>query len=131
VSVAVGASWAAVSVVVPQPDGRILIGGDFDVVNGTPRHFLARLLQDGSLDERFDAHISEGWRVNDIAVQPDGRIIFGGYLTNVADTLRVGLARVEADGTLDSAYNPGVSGTIGFGGGPATIALQPDGKLLV
>ena len=33
-----------------QPDGKILIGGFFGVVDGTSRPFMARLNADGSLD---------------------------------------------------------------------------------
>src|SRR5690606_38261773 len=36
-----------------QPDGRILVGGDFSNVNGSSRYALVRLLDDGSLDPGF------------------------------------------------------------------------------
>src|SRR5262249_13158357 len=34
----------------PQPDGRVVVAGTFDRVNGTPAHTVARLQPDGSLD---------------------------------------------------------------------------------
>jgi uncharacterized delta-60 repeat protein len=134
-NVSLAPTYWHIFVVVPQPDGRILIGGDFDVINGTPRNFIARLMPDGSLDAGFNAHVGQDGnlvrQVNDIALQSDGRIIFGGYFTNVAGALRQGLARVSSDGTLDLTYNPGVSGTVGYAGGPEKIVLQADGKLLL
>jgi uncharacterized delta-60 repeat protein len=36
-----------------QPDGKILVGGNFTTVNGTPKSFLARLNADGALDNSF------------------------------------------------------------------------------
>ncbi|HMJ90900.1 MAG TPA: hypothetical protein VK530_13850 [Candidatus Acidoferrum sp.] len=36
-----------------QPDGKVIIGGTFTVVNGTPRSYLARLNANGSLDTGF------------------------------------------------------------------------------
>ncbi len=47
-------SLGTVSVIKRQNDGKILIGGDFAYVNGIPRTGLARLNNDGSLDESFD-----------------------------------------------------------------------------
>src|ERR1043166_7642640 len=44
-----------VSTIAAQPDGKILIGGNFSSVNGTPRNFLARLNADGSIDASFPA----------------------------------------------------------------------------
>jgi len=35
------------------PDGRVVLNGDFDMVDGQPRHHLALLLPDGKLDESF------------------------------------------------------------------------------
>ena len=37
-----------------QPDGKVLIGGDFTHFNGTPRFGVARLNTDGSVDTSFD-----------------------------------------------------------------------------
>lgn len=39
-----------VNAIVRQPNGRVVIGGVFDHVNGVPRNNLARLNADGSLD---------------------------------------------------------------------------------
>ena len=41
-------------VVVVQPDGRILVGGFFTVVNGRSYNSLARLNADGTVDQSFN-----------------------------------------------------------------------------
>jgi len=64
----------------PLPDDKILLNGWFEDVNGTPRHNVARLNSDGSVDSTFDA----GTAVPDIysiAIQADGDIVLGGLET--------------------------------------------------
>ena len=42
-----------------------------------------------------------------VAVQPDGKVLIGGDFTTVNGTNRNGIARLNADGSLDSSFNPG------------------------
>src|ERR1700730_12927758 len=49
-----------VGAIARQPDGKVVVGGTFDHVNGVPRHFLARLNADGSLDTAWDANPDGG-----------------------------------------------------------------------
>src|SRR5476651_1246142 len=65
-----------VRVVVVQPDGKILIGGDFTTLspNGgvaVTRNYIARLNPDGRLDTAFDPNAND--IVLSIAVQADGK----------------------------------------------------------
>src|SRR4051812_10719140 len=64
-----------------QPDGKILIGGFFGVVDGASRPFIARLNADGSLDTGFVPNVNNN--VYTIAVQPDGKILIGGLFDAV------------------------------------------------
>lgn len=112
-----------------QPDGRILIGGFFNEVNGVMRRKIARLNADGTLDMSFGAGQSGAdGLVQSIAVQPDGRILIGGNFNQVNGVPRKGVARLNADGTLDAAFGDGQSGVDGAVG---TIALQSDGRVLI
>jgi len=65
-----GIVWA----VAAQSDGKILIGGDFTHVNGTPRNYIARLNQDGSVDTTFDAGTTLNGPVYAIGVPRDATI---------------------------------------------------------
>jgi uncharacterized delta-60 repeat protein len=115
------------------PDGRIIAAG----VAGTDltQDFaLARYNADGTLDRSFG---SAGVVITDfaggsdaawaVAIQRDGKIVAAG----VADG-DFGLARYNADGSLDSGF--GIRGkiTIDFGGDDRVnaLALQPDGKIV-
>lgn len=111
-----------------QPDGKILIGGSFSFVLGVSRNGLARLNPDGTLDMGFYPHPNDF--VNAITVQPDGKILIGGSFSSLApnggsSVTRPAIARLNADGTVDTAFNSFGSGTV------YSIALQPDGKILV
>ncbi|MEO6002622.1 MAG: putative Ig domain-containing protein [Opitutus sp.] len=122
-----------VTTVALQSDGKILIGGGFSALrpNSTTepvsRSAMARINADGTLDVSFNP--TPNSNVNAIVVQPDGKILVGGAFTtfnaNGAATVgRRGLARVNADGTLDAAFDPNVDGIV------SSILLQTDNKVV-
>src|SRR5256885_8056388 len=65
-----------------------------------------------------------------VVVQPDGKILFGGDFTTLSPNgggavTRNNIARLNPDGTLDTAFDPNANG------GVRSIAVQADGKILV
>lgn len=116
-----------VRTVVVQTDGKIIIGGEFTQVAGTPRNRIARLNADGTLDTGFDPNASG--LVYKIVLQADGKILVGGEFATIGGQTRNGLARLNADGTVDS-FNPNPNSF----GDPTyifAIAVQTDGKILI
>jgi uncharacterized delta-60 repeat protein len=111
-----------------QPDGKVLIGGEFTSYNGTTRNHIARLQADGSLDSSFNPGFGANARVESLALQPDGKVLIGGDFTSYNGSARVHIARLNADGSLDASFNPGTGV-----GGPfvLSLALQPNGKVLI
>jgi uncharacterized delta-60 repeat protein len=65
--------------------------------------------------------------VNDIAIQPDGKIVLAGAGSGFA------VARLQPNGSLDTTFGTGGKTSIAFKGGDAgqRLALQPDGKIVV
>jgi uncharacterized delta-60 repeat protein len=120
-----------------QSDGKVLIGGNFSIVNGVGRKAIARLNADGSLDRGFLNGLSgvgnpfDGSSVNSVAVQSDGKVLIGGSFYRVNGEDRVGIARLNADGKLDSGFQEGLSGVGGDAYSVDSIALQSDGKVLI
>ncbi len=111
-----------------QPDGKVLIGGEFSAVRNGVQYGIARLLLDGSADPTFNARLS-GAPVNKIALQADGRIIVGGFISTNGTNQK--LARLNPDGTFDSSFSPS---TVLGGGGIWSIAILmplPDGKVFI
>jgi uncharacterized delta-60 repeat protein len=121
-----GASGRVLTLAV-QADGKILMGGIFTSYNGTARNNIARLNADGSLDTGFNPGTGANSSIFTTQIQPDGKIIIGGFFTSYNGTARNYIARLNADGSLDSGFNPGAGTNIGI----ETMALQADGKILI
>ena len=125
----------AVNTVAVQADGKILVGGRFFAICGQTRALLARLNADGTLDTGFNPGAGSFLDypvVNALLVQADGKILVGGNFTMLAGQTRYMIGRLNPDGTLDTAFNPG-DGVSGGTHGPIVnaMAIQPDGKILV
>jgi uncharacterized delta-60 repeat protein len=110
-----------------QPDGKIILGGAFSTFAGISRAGIARVGSTGLLDFFFNPTTQTDGFVDAIAVQSDGKAVIGGFFSTVTGTTRNNLARLNADGTLDTAFNPsgGILGTV------STVVIQSDGKILV
>ena len=115
-----------------QPDGKILVGGHFEFFNAQPRHAVARLNADGSLDLGFNPDAREyltdrhARGAFSLALQADGKILFGGQFLSVGGQPRNGLARVNADGSLDPTFNPATAQT-----NYSSIVVQADSRIVV
>ena len=119
-----------------QGDGKILVAGASKGLNYNIA--LARCNADGSLDTTFDGDgklttdFSAGEdRADDLALQSDGKIIAAGYATGV--TRDFALARYNADGSLDTAFDGDGKLTTDFAGNPdlaLAIELEAGGKIV-
>ena len=65
-----------------QPDGKVLLGGDFTLVNGSSATRLARVSSTGVADTAFLAAGGHSDTVEDLALQPDGRVLLAGNFGN-------------------------------------------------
>lgn len=106
-----------------QPDGGIVIAGNFARVGNYDRINIARLRPDGSLDVDWGA--TANGVVWTLAVGADGAIYLGGDFYGVNGELRYGVAKLSAQGVLDAGWNPGVSGSV------STLVMDSAGALYV
>jgi uncharacterized delta-60 repeat protein len=99
-----------------QADGKILLGGLFNEVNGSPRNNLARLNADGTLDDSFLGDSGAGifGTVYALAVDSTGHIVVGGQFNRADSESASNLVRYRPDGTLDSGFpqSGGPNGTV-------------------
>jgi uncharacterized delta-60 repeat protein len=116
-----------VQAVALQSHGEVLIGGYFTSVDGTTCNHIARLNADGSLDTSFDPGDGADSWVGAVAVQSNGEIIIGGDFTTVDGVTRNRVARLHADGSLDSYFDT----SSGADGAVYDAAIQPDGKVVI
>jgi uncharacterized delta-60 repeat protein len=117
-------------------DQRLLVNGNFSVVNEIVRYGFARLNTDGTPDPAFTLNIGITPNVSAIIYQGNGKYLVAGSFNHTDGTMSNGVVRLNSDGTIDPGFNTG-TGLLytlfpqfhnGFGG---ALALQSDGKILL
>ena len=120
VTTAIGAGDDSAQSVTVQTDGKVVVAGNSH--NGSDFDFaLARYNSDGSLDTSFGT----GGKVTtdigstlesgqSVTVQPDGKVVVGGYHHNGAN-LDFALMRYNTDGSLDTGFGTGGTVLTDFG----------------
>jgi uncharacterized delta-60 repeat protein len=135
-NIGTGAQGGFVESMALQPDGKILICGNFTSFNGFPHGYVVRLNSGGSVDTSFVSDV--GYWTRYMALQTDGKIVIGGYFAAVAGQPRNCIARLNSNGSLDTTFNvgSGLNGSLGTGVDGKTnayvfaIKVQTDGKII-
>ncbi len=131
-----------------QADGKIVVAGFAQRTTNDTDFAVARLLANGFLDTGFGSGGKTNFgfglgSVNDdeatgLAIQPDGKIVVAGFAQRTANDFDFAVARLNADGSLDSTFNG--TGKVNFGFSLSAgankdeafgVALQPDGKIIL
>ncbi len=108
-----------------QPDGKILVAGDFSQFNGTARNGIARLTNTGALDTTFNPDANA--LVSALLPLPDGSLLIGGDFTTIGGATATRIARLSASGSLDTSF----AAAGGHGGTVEDFALQSDGNVIL
>jgi uncharacterized delta-60 repeat protein len=112
-----------------QSDDKVVAAGFFDRYKGVTVPGICRLNTDASLDTTFSGITTAANAVvNDIKIQPDGKILVVGSFTQFNGVSHNRIVRLNSDGSFDSTFS-GV--TTGFNEEVYELALQPDGKIIV
>ena len=127
-----------VNLVELQSNGKIIIAGRFDKYNSFTQHKISRLNSDLTLDQNFatSGPIPSNNSIVDMKIQLDNKIVLVGKFTGFGGGSNgVGLARLNTNGSLDSAFNLGGAGigdNPGYTGKNSNaIAIQNDGRILI
>ncbi|WP_448058868.1 invasin domain 3-containing protein [Cellulomonas hominis] len=110
-------------VVVPLPDGTLVIGGAFTGLDGVGPAGLVRLNADGSPDAAFNTALGTGFdaQVRAVVRTADGGLVVGGAFTSLnGTTVPTGIVKLGADGTPDVGFNANL------GAGLSAPGLIPD-----
>jgi uncharacterized delta-60 repeat protein len=140
----IGEATVDTTAVAVQADGKIITAGRHTIpapVSNNTNFTVFRYNRDGSLDASFDGDgkISLGMFENisdqatSIVVQPDGKILVAGYISNGSFTIYE-IFRLNPDGSLDTGFNG--SGKVTTDVSPSqdfanSMALQANGKIVV
>jgi uncharacterized delta-60 repeat protein len=115
-----------------QADGKIVLAGD--------SHFkvaVARLKPNGALDASFEGDGKKvfSWgalsRAQAVVMAPNGKILLAGFSGPEGGNIQV--ARLKANGLLDTTFGTGGKAAVDFGGDDFGMAMarQADGRILV
>lgn len=123
--------------VILQPDGKVLVAGTAQFNESDYKIALIRLNPDGSLDNSFGSNglftnNLDGF-INDIALDPNNRIILAGEVITTGRYKFVVL-RLHPDGSLDSSFGSNGYITSSFGDGDSygdAVAVGDDGEIIV
>jgi uncharacterized delta-60 repeat protein len=129
-----------------QPDGSIVVVGSMtDRLGFIPASAeVTRFLPDGSIDTNFNSS-STGTKTvtfgsdqsfgEAVALQGDGRIVIAGIYGDFGGDMAFGVARLNADGTMDATFGTNGTALAWFPSPsrawPRDVAIQPDGKIVV
>jgi len=121
---------------VALPNGQIVIAGR----GNTTEDFVAkRLTATGTVDTTFGtagtAVVDFGANedVANVLRQPDGKLVLAGSTSTGPSASDFAIARLNADGSIDTTFNGTGKQTVDFGGIDSAYgaALTPDGKIVV
>lgn len=124
------------------PDGKILAYGITGTLSLTPKTAIVLYNNNGSVDTAFGTQgkvISDLFPYNmagsKLALQPDGKIVITAIKLYQGDpNYYFGVERYTADGAADTTFGTNGQTVSSFGTGrsmPFSVAVQPDGKILV
>jgi uncharacterized delta-60 repeat protein len=94
-----GGTFPFVSTITVQPDGKILVGGQFTSYNGTTSNYIIRLNSNGTIDNTFNIGAGFDNVASTITIQPDGKILVGGYFTSYSGVTSNNIIRLNNNKT--------------------------------
>ncbi len=107
----------------PRPPGTLQL-----LPNGQILLNYALLNADGTPDPGFAPALKNPGALYDVARQPDGRLLVGGYFSEIGGVAANGVARLSATGVPEAAF--AANAATNFGGIVQRLGLQPDGKVV-
>ncbi|MEO6902592.1 MAG: T9SS type A sorting domain-containing protein [Bacteroidia bacterium] len=119
-----------------QPDGKILIAGEFNEYDGHVASNLVRLNSNGSFDDTFEAVLSDTTNtlvgIHQIGLQADGKIVVAGkrqYSGNFNNGYV--LIRLNANGKRDYSFKVTKGSTGDISSTVSTIKIDDNGNILL
>ena len=118
-----------VNAILIQSDGKMVVGGGFSAYDTTiNQNGVTRVNPNGSIDVNFNpSGKGAAGIVKALGIQSDGKIIVAGNFLMYNDSTRKRIARINADGSLDTTF----TSKIGANAEISAVAIQSDGKIII
>ncbi|MCE3076331.1 T9SS type A sorting domain-containing protein [Chryseobacterium gwangjuense] len=125
-AIGTGANTGSISAILIQNDGKIIVTGLFTTFNGTTAR-IVRLNTGGDIDTSFNPGTGPNLPLYTAILQQDGKILVGGNFSTFNGVSQARVARLNANGNLDTTFIPGTS----IDASVQTLAVQPDNKVII
>ncbi|MTB06232.1 MAG: hypothetical protein F2934_03765, partial [Actinobacteria bacterium] len=114
-----------------QSTGKIVIGGAFTQLGSASAKYLVRLNTDGTNDAAFTSALGTGLdsTVYALDAQSNDKVVVGGVFTTLAGTGAGYAARLNSDGSPDTAFLSTIGA--GFNSDVYSVVVQPDDEILL
>ncbi len=110
-----------------QPDGRIIIAGDFTTYNGQIANRILRINANGSIDANFDAIAGANNSISSTSIQPNGKVLVVGSFTNFNGLAINRIVRLNANGSIDNTFSVGLGSNASIN----HVKYQSNNKILI
>jgi uncharacterized delta-60 repeat protein len=119
---AIDLAYASIDALAIQPDGKVIVAGNFSQFGVVSVGSIVRLNRDGTMDFTFNpgtgarngsqdddlcGNCSSAEHIMQAALQPDGKIIIAGTFDTFDGKKRLSVARLNSDGSLDPTFDMG------------------------
>lgn len=125
-NIGTGANKPILDMVV-QNDGKIILIGEFTNFNGSSKNRIVRIDSTGVIDNSFNIGTAADSTISAIFIQPDDKILIGGFFTHFNGGNTPFFVRLNPDGTIDTSFNTGS----GPNDAVRAIVMQSDGKIII
>lgn len=122
-----GASDKGITKIIILPDGKIIIGGSFNIT-GSNSVSIVRLNANGTIDTAFKTGTGANSTVNDLELLSNGKVIVSGEFTMFNKEVANSILLLNSDGSRDSSFN---NITSGLDGGIKALTVLGDDKIIV
>jgi uncharacterized delta-60 repeat protein len=92
-----------------QSNGSIIVAGSFTKYNGVTANRVVRLLPSGTVDTDFVIGLGASGVVEEVQIQPDGKIILSGSFDFFNGISNSKIIRLNADGSPDPSFTTGLA----------------------
>lgn len=109
------------------PNGSMIIAGNFTSLNGISCFKIAKLNNNGQMDNDFNRVLAINGVINTVHIEPTKKIIIGGNFTVGSNNTVYNLMRLDSNGYIDETFN------VGFGVNAQVLSINADidGQLLI
>jgi hypothetical protein len=124
-------STPLVTKILPLGDGKILVAGKFESIDGHGTAKIGRLNSDGTVDTSFTAQIgnSDFYQVSSFVTQSDNKIIVVGQFNTIDGNGVKSIGRLNANGSHDATFTDASGYNVG--GNLLDVIVQNDNKITV